>query len=612
MPGIAGIISRQPAAANARLVKTMVAAMQHESFHVAGNFAVAELGVHVGWVAHENSFAATQVFENEAKDIALIFCGECFAEPEIKAQLRRAGHQFAEAGGAWLVHLYESRGDNFFEELNGLFSGLLIDRRQKKVFLFNDRFGMERIYLHETADAFYFATEAKALLRVLPELREFDADGVAQFFGVGCTLGWRSLFRGIQILPGGSCWKFENGLCRQEHYFSPASWEGQPALTADEYEAQFQATFKKILPRYFESTVPVGMALTGGFDTRMILACRPELAMKPVCYTFAGVSHRTLDDKIAARVAAACGLEHKLLRLQKDFFTDFAAHADRTVFISDGTFGIQGAHEIYFHRVARKLSALRLTGNYGSEVFRGISTFKPLGLSPQIFNSRYAPAVSAAAGELITHKQHADTFALFKEIPWNLFGSVAAGRSQVTFRTPYLDNALVKLAYQSPASLRKSSMPASRLVKATNKTLSEIPTDRGYGGDNSGPGFFARRAFAEVTFKLDYFNNEGLPQKLSLLNPAFRATAAALDLAGMHKYLHYSNWFRQELSAYVREKIAVARDQQGKYFNQDFLDQMAVRHAGGRENFAPEINAVLTLEAIERLLFRELPRGLEN
>ena len=607
MPGIAGIISRSPAANCTRTVQAMTAAMQHENFHTAGNFSVPELGVFTGWVAQENSFAAAQVFENEAKDIALIFCGECFAEPEIKAQLRRDGHQFADTGGAWLVHFYEARGDKFFEELNGLFSGLLVDRRQKKVFLFNDRFGMERIYWHETADAFYFATEAKALLRVLPELREFDADGVAHFFGVGCTMGWRTLFRGVQLLPGGSLWKFENGICRKEKYFSPSSWESLPELTAEEYEAQFAATFKKILPRYFESpevAAPVGMALTGGFDTRMILACRPELAVKPVCYTFSGAGKKTLDDTIAARVAAACGLDHQLLRLQNDFFTDLAAHADRTVFISDGTFGVTGAHEIYFHRAARQLSPVRLTGNYGSEVFRGTSTFKPIGLSPQIFDAGFAHAVGVAAGQLAVHKTHAHTFALFKEISWNLFGSVAAGRSQVTFRTPYLDNALVKLAYQSPAHLRKSSLPASRLVAANSKILGAIPTDRGFAAKNTGVKFMGRRFFAEATFRLEYYANEGLPLNLSLFNPPFHFAATKLGLVGLHKYLHYSKWFRKELDGFVRERLAVAAARHEKYFNPKFVGQMADRHAGGRENFAPEINAVLTLEAIERLLLK--------
>jgi asparagine synthase (glutamine-hydrolysing) len=613
MPGIAGIISRKPAAESARLVKTMVASMRHESFYATGNFAAPELGVCAGWVAHENSFAAKQVFYNEQKDIALIFSGECFVDAEAKNQLRQNGHSFSEMGGDCLVHLYEKSSEKFFEKLNGLFSGLLIDQRSRKVFLFNDRYGMERIYWHETKDAFYFASEAKALLRILPELREFDPEGVTQFLTFGSTLDWGTLFRGIRILPGGSLWKFADGKCAREKYFSPTAWESQPILTAEDFEAKFSEIFNKILPQYFVTESKIGIALTGGLDTRMIMACRPKNSHDQTCYTFAGKEgETTLDDKIASRVAAACGVEHQLLRLRSDFFSDFAVHADRTVYVTDGTFGIFGAHEIYFHREARRLSAWRLTGNYGGEVLRGVSTYKPLRLAPELFNADLASDITATTGQLAAHrtKTHPDTFASFKEIPWNLFGSVAAGRSQVTFRTPYLDNEIVALAYQTPPELRKSSLAAARFIHANNPAMSGIPTDRGFACHNFGPTFLARRIFAEVTFKMDYYYNEGLPRKLSAFDPAYNFFAAKMKLTGWHKYLHYSRWLRDELAAYVKKKIPAA--QNSKFWRLDFLKTMSAQHLAGHKNFAPEINVVLTLEAVERLLFRELPRGLEN
>ena len=211
-----------------------------------------ELGVWAGWTAHENSFAAGQVFQNEQKDISLVFAGECFNDEAVKNQLKQNGHSFSETGGGWLVHFYEKNGDAFFEKLNGLFSGLLIDQRRRKVFLFNDRYGMERIYWHETADAFYFASEAKALLRVLPDLREFDREGVAQYLGVSCPLVDRTLFCGVKLLPGGARWIFENGHINRTQYFSPETWEALPKLSERDYEAQFHAVFGRILPRYFE------------------------------------------------------------------------------------------------------------------------------------------------------------------------------------------------------------------------------------------------------------------------------------------------------------------------------------------------------------------------
>jgi len=611
MPGIAGIISPRPVVESARLVQAMVATMRHEDFHVTGTFAVPELGLAAGWVAHENSFAAGQVFQSEQKDVALFFSGECFVNAETRSRLKQNGHVFSETGGDCLVHLYADEGESFFEKMNGLFSGLLVDRRRRKIYLFNDRYGMERIYWHETPDAFYFASEAKALLRILPELREFDPQGAAQFLTFGSTLGWRTLFSGIQMLPGGSLWKFADGHCERGTYFSPAAWEAQPRLTAEAYETKFSETFKKILPHYFASAPNVGIALTGGLDTRMIMACRPQSPRNQTCYTFAGTAGDTiLDDKIAARIAAACGLEHRLLRLRPDFFSDFAAHADRTVYITDGTFGILGAHEIYFHRQARALSAWRLTGNYGSEVFRGISTYKPLRLAPELFDPEWARTIAATAGQLAAHKAHPDTFAIFKEIPWNLFGSVAAGRSLVSFRTPYLDNEVAALAYQAPLHLRKSSLPAARLVRANSPILSDIPTDRGYAGANAGAAFLARRILAEVTFKIDYYFNEGLPATVSAFDPAFRFVAAKTRLAGWHKYLHYSLWLRKELAAYVNETIPAARA--SRFWRADFLPPLVAQHLAGQKNYAPEINLLLTLEAVERLLFRGLPRGLDN
>jgi len=398
--------------------------------------------------------------------------------------------------------------------------------RSYRAFLFNDRYGAERIYYHEAGGNFYFASEAKALLRILPELREFDQEGVAQFLTYGCTLGERTLFRDIQLLPGGSTLSFENGKCHKRKYFSPETWEGQLALTPEEFEFQFQETFNRILPCYFESESKIGMSLTGGFDTRMIMACRPKTGENPVCYTFSGQDGLTLDDRLAARVAESCGLEHQLLRIGSDFFSDFAAYADRTVYITDGCLGILGAHEIYFNAHARLLAPVRLTGNFGSEVLRGVSTFKRIGLSPDLLDPEFSRFLNSSVKALTASREHPVTFAAFREIPWKLFGGMAAGRSQITFRTPYLDNELVALAYRAPECVRKSSLPASRLVKANNPALSEIPTDRGFAGDNSGLEVLVRRLLAEATFKIDYYNSEGLPRFLSHLDPTLRRATA--------------------------------------------------------------------------------------
>src|SRR5207249_4753628 len=190
-------------------------------------------------------------------DVVLLLSGECFSDPDVHV----TPGQIAENNATWLVRRYEEKGDAFFEGLNGVFSGFLIDRRRQKAALFNDRYGVERVYYHESRDGFFFASEAKALLRILPQLRAFHEDGLVEFLRYGCTLGWKSLFRDIGILPGASLWTFTpDHRCNKSQYFVPAVWQSQPTVAAESFAVDLGRTFIKILPRYFESDRTMGVS----------------------------------------------------------------------------------------------------------------------------------------------------------------------------------------------------------------------------------------------------------------------------------------------------------------------------------------------------------------
>ncbi len=89
-----------------------------------------------------------------------------------------------------------------------MFHGLLVDRQRRMISLFNDRFGMHRLYYHEAADSFYFSCEAKAILAVKPELRTLDTHSLGEFVSLSCVLENRTIFKDIRILPAASCWEF--------------------------------------------------------------------------------------------------------------------------------------------------------------------------------------------------------------------------------------------------------------------------------------------------------------------------------------------------------------------------------------------------------------------
>jgi asparagine synthase (glutamine-hydrolysing) len=580
-------MSQRPAFECEAIVRTMIRSMVHEEFYCSGTKSAPELGIYAGWVALEDSFAAKQPFPDPEGNVDTVFSGEHFGE-----QLEP------------LVELYRKYGVEFVSNLNGLFSGLLIDRQKRAAFLFNDRFGLERIYFHQEGDELYFASEAKALLRVLPELRAFDEEGVTQFLAFGCTLEWRTVFRNVGLMPGGSLWRVEEGRMQKTRYFSPGAWEEQEPLSGEDFEIAFDRTFKRILPRYFECDSEIGISLTGGLDTRMIMAARSGTEDKCICYTFGGNQYRTLDARLAKRVAGTCGLDHRDLAIDTGFFADFSTYADRTIYITDGCCGIIGAHEIYLNRKARRLAPVRLTGNFGSEVLRSMSTFKPIQLSPELLNNKLFSQINPLQTQTADFSNHPVSFAAFKEIPWNLFGSLAAGRSQVAFRTPYLDNDIVGLAFRAPAYLRTTPAPALRFVRRNSAALSRIPTDRGLVGERPTSGNCFNHLLAEASFKFEYHTNEGLPNALSSFDGLFKKLGSFVGSFGRHKYLFYRSWLRNELANYVRAGIDQATAQKSPFWNASFVRQLGDAHINGRKNYLRELNAVLTLEAIERLFFR--------
>lgn len=573
----------------------MLGTMMHDPVLAAGTRFEPTLGVYAGWVAHAQSPAARECADGIDGEAYLLLAGECFPSSDAVRQ-NQPPEQHR------VLQRYEDEGPAFVAGLNGLFSGLLVDPARSRALLFNDRYGSERLYIADTPGMTLFASEAKALLAVLPALRAFDDVGVAQFLTYGSTLHNRTLFRDIRLLPGGSLWIFNGSNApAKAQYFQPAEWEAQPALSEDDFEARFANAFRNVLPSYVAADARIGLSLTGGLDTRMILACFPESTPPPVCYTYAGSTDETLDVRLAARLARTCGLDHHILRIGSDFLTEFGAHVDRTVFVTDGCAGALGAHELYYSDLARQLSIVRLTGTYGSEVLRSMSTFKPLGLAEGLLDGSAIAALARERNE--GESVHPVTQAAFREIPWHLFGLLSAARARMTVRTPYLDNQLVRLAFQAPMSARKSPHAALQLVHTNAPALSRIPTDRGL---IAGQGWLSktiRRTFCEATFKLDYLHKEGLPDWLSPLDPLIGAFSK-VGLLGLHKFLPYRGWFRRDLANYLADVVNDPQVRQSPYWNQRFLSSMVADHVSGRRNYLGEINAVLTLEAVERRLIR--------
>ena len=261
------------------------------------------------------------------------------------------------------MHLYEEDRASP-AGLNGRFHGLVADGTHGTTTLFNDRYGMHRIYYHESKDAFYFAAEAKAILAVRPELRRMDPRGLGEFVSCGAVLENRTLFEGIQVLPPASRWTFRNGSLEQKgNYFHPREWEDQETLEPESYYQQLRDVFTCNLPRYFNGREGIAMSLTGGLDTRMIMAWQKSQPGSLPCYTFGGMFRDCQDVTLSRQVASICGQPHQVIRVGKEFLSRFPYYAERAVYLTDGLVDVGRSPDVYLNEMAREIAPVRMTGN---------------------------------------------------------------------------------------------------------------------------------------------------------------------------------------------------------------------------------------------------------
>ena len=586
----------------------MEASMKQERCYSSGTFVCRDLFAYVGWTCHKGAFADCMPIHNETEDVTIVLTGEMYDEPKTIETLRAGNHSFAPHDASYLVHLYEEQGDDFFHRLNGLYAGLLVDRRHSKLFLFNDRYGVKRLFISQGKDSFYFASRAKALLAVLPETREFDPSGLAEYLTCGCTLGRKSLYRNIDILPASSLWSFENGaVAKKSIYFDRAEWDQQERLDASQFTDHVRTLFPAVVNRYSKARLPVGISLTGGLDSRMLVAC---LDMEPgtlPCYTFGSMYRETFDVQIAREIAKQCEQSHEVIVLGTEFLRDFPGYLEKAVCRSDGYLGLAGAAELYVNSLAARIAPIRLTGNFGSELLRGVRAFKARSFRASLLTPDLQTWLEEAQHTFLGYENTDPvTFAIFHQAPDQGYGRLAVEESQVIMRTPFLDNLLVKSVYQRPAEPFDGTRLSASIIEEYAPRLAGIPTDRGELGNVSPWKRPVRRFYSEALFKCEYWASHGMPQWLAKLTRCIPWLSPEQRYLGRHKFQHYRLWLRRELSGCMQDVLRP----DGRL--PDFVDKQQLAsivnaHLNGRGNYIDEIDKMMTITLGARLLFHQNP-----
>jgi asparagine synthase (glutamine-hydrolysing) len=606
MPGIVGIITAKPRAWGDSRLRRMVASLCHDASYVTGTWVEEGSGTYIGWVARKGSFCDAMPLENETGDVSLFFAGEEYPDPSSREELRGWGHTVKDHGPDYLVHVCEERLD-FPATLNGRFHGVVHDRRRGAATLFNDRFSMSRVYYHQSQDAFYFAPEAKAILSVCPELKKLNLRSAGEFVSCGCVLENRTLFEGIEVLPAASAWGFRHGEVERRSYFDAQEWEAQERLSPEEFYDELRSVFSRHLERYFDGDQKIGMSLTGGLDTRMIMAWRKFAPGSLPCYSFGGPYRDCQDVILARRVASMCGQPHEVIPVGGDFLTRFSHYAERAVYLTDGTVEVNRASDLFVNERAREIAPVRMTGNYGSEVLRWVPAFKPSEPVTGLFHKDFLPHTQTARATYATVATgNPVSFAVFRQAPWHHYGLLGLEQTQLTVRSPFLDNDFVRTAFRAPKPELARNGPANtdvclRLIAEGNKELGHLRSDRGLGVDQDTLSGRLLHEYLEFTFRAEYAYDYGMPQWVARIDHALSPLHLERLFLGRHKFCHYRVWYRDALASYVREMLLDSRTLSRPYVERNGVEQIVGGHLKGNRNYTSAIHKLLTLELVHRL-----------
>ena len=604
MPGIFGLITKQPrSSANAQVLE-MVKAISHEAFYSSGTWRDESLGVYVGWTALKGSFSDGMPLHNERGDVVLVFSGEEYGDPQTSQRLRAGRHFFGSTESRFLVHLFEE-DPQFVENLNGMFHGLVADRARGIVTLFNDRYGMHRLYYHQSEEAFYFATEAKAILKVCPQLRAFDPRSLGEFVALSCVQEDRTIFKGIHLLPAASKWTFRNAqLDRKNTYFEPREWEEQTPLSAESYYQELWSTLSTRLPRYFAGQQQMGIAMTGGLDTRVILACHPPAPGSLPSYTFGSVFRDSQDVRVGRQVAGTCQQSHQVIAVGDEFLGRFPYYAERSIYLTEGTVDVYRASDLYLSEKVREIAPAKIVGTYGSEILRHAVMFKPIEPLEGLFCPDFLSHVHNARNTYTSlRQQHPVTFAAFRQSPWYHHGILALEQSQLTVRSPFMDNEFVRTVYRAPRESDGTGDVRLRLIKEGSAALGRIPSDRGVGGNGGRLTSALAHASQEFTFKAEYAYDYGMPQSVACIDHFFSRLRLERLFLGRHKMLHFRIWYRDQLADYVRKILLDPLTLSRPYLQRNTLEAVVKGHLSGTRNYTTAIHKLITLELVQRLFF---------
>ncbi|MCJ7458542.1 MAG: asparagine synthase (glutamine-hydrolyzing) [candidate division Zixibacteria bacterium] len=381
MCGICGILYFSPdRQVEKGILSRMTSRLVHRGPDEEGFYLNGSLGLGIRRLSIIDLETGSQPIFNEDKTKVIVYNGEIYNFSEIRQELVLKGHNFrTRSDTETIVHLYEENPLDFVNKLNGIFAFALYDSEEKKLILARDHAGIKPLFYYSDKEKFIFASEIKSLLAYPGIFTQISPEGLLAYLSLGYVPQPETILKGIKKLSPGHMLRVSSSSIKNIPYWTLNYKHDQKEISREEQVERLRDLWRKVIKRQLVSDVPIGVLLSGGLDSSLVVAFASEVSSAPIStFTVGYEGMGYYDERPSARVIA-----ERFNTLHHEFIIKPEIKDDlpRIVYFLDEPMADSSVLPTYYISMkAREQVKVVLTGTGGDDIFAGYRRYYPLPL----------------------------------------------------------------------------------------------------------------------------------------------------------------------------------------------------------------------------------------
>lgn len=372
MCGIAGVVDHR-GVERARLERSL-GKLHHRGPDESRVWARAQFGMAHSRLAIIDRAHGTQPMHTPDGRYVLVFNGEIYNHGELRDELVSRGYPIrTRCDSEVLPYLYDAEGPAMVERLRGMFAFAIMDLVTEELFVARDRFGKKPLYLASTKTSAAFGSTLDALVPLLPSRPSLSPQAIAEYLVLQYMPAGMSPWQGIEKVEPGTWIRWRAGETERHRFWVPPLPRRHDRIDQGDLLDTLRARIRESVAVRLESEVPLGVFLSGGLDSSVVVAEMSELGIRPKTFSV-GFEQAAFDESsFAEMVARQFGTEHQTLVPEMDVPSLFQRFTE----VYDEPFADSSAlATLAVAEAASSHVTVVLTGDGGDELFGGYDRYR--------------------------------------------------------------------------------------------------------------------------------------------------------------------------------------------------------------------------------------------